>query len=161
MKIAISGSHGLVGDYVRNGLRGEGHDVIRIIRRRRSDRAQVVHYSVRDQTVDLLKLEGTHAVIHLAGEPIANERWTPQKMKAIHDSRVEGTRLISEACAEVKLRPKVLLCASAIGYYGDRGDELLDESSAPGEGFLANVRRPRSPQSMPVSAWSTCDSVSS
>lgn len=110
-----------------------------MIRRRRSDRAQVVRYSLPENYIDKSKLEGTHAVIHLAGEPIANEKWTRKKMRAIRDSRVLSTRLISETCAEVKLRPRVLLCASAIGYYGDRGDEFLDESSTAGEGFLSEV----------------------
>lgn len=128
-----------MGDSIRNSLRGEGHDIVRMIRRHRSARARVVRYSLPENYIDKSKLEGTHAVIHLAGEPIANEKWTRQKMRAIRDSRVLSTRLISETCAEVKLRPRVLLCASAIGYYGDRGDEFLDESSAAGEGFLSEV----------------------
>jgi len=83
--------------------------------------------------------EGFDAVIHLAGESIASDRWTEAKKRAIRDSRVIGTRLVSEAIARMKKPPQVLICASAIGYYGDRGDELLKEGSAAGSGFLPDV----------------------
>jgi uncharacterized protein (TIGR01777 family) len=141
MKIAISGSHGLVGGYVRNKLKGEGHDVVRIIRKRRGDRAPDIYMSLRDESIDVRKLEGNQAVIHLAGAPIVDKRWTKERKQLIYDSRINGTRILCESIARMKRRPKILLCASAIGYYGDRGDEILDEESGSGDGFLAEVCR--------------------
>jgi uncharacterized protein (TIGR01777 family) len=84
-------------------------------------------------------LEGITGVIHLAGENIASGRWTEDRKQNIRDSRVEGTRAIAEAMAMAETKPDFFICASATGFYGDRGDELLDESSAPGEGFLPEV----------------------
>ena len=139
MKIAISGSHGLVGDYVRNKLKGEGHEVVRIIRRRRGDRAPDIYMSPRDGTMDMRKLEGQQAVIHLAGAPIVEKRWSKERKQLLHDSRVKHTRFLCESIAKVKRRPKILLSASAVGIYGDRGDEVLDEDSAAGDGFLAEL----------------------
>ena len=89
--------------------------------------------------VDLRALEGIDAVIHLAGENIATHRWSAKQKAKIRDSRVHGTRLLAEALARLDARPRVLVIASAIGFYGDRGDELLDESSRPGSDFLADV----------------------
>ncbi|MCI0423349.1 MAG: TIGR01777 family oxidoreductase, partial [Acidobacteria bacterium] len=86
-------------------------------------------------------LEGTDAAIHLAGENIAAKRWTPAQKAKIRDSRVSGTRLLAESLARLARQPKVLVCASAIGYYGDRSDERLNEDSAPGSGFLAETCR--------------------
>jgi len=131
----------MVGDYVRNKLKGEGHDVVRIVRRRRGDRAPDIYISMREGTVDMRKFEGQQAVIHLAGAPIVDKRWSKERKELIYDSRVKGTRILCEAIAKVKRRPKILLSASAIGYYGDRGDEILDESSSSGDGFLAEVCR--------------------
>jgi uncharacterized protein (TIGR01777 family) len=82
---------------------------------------------------------GADVVFHLAGEPAAEGRWTPEKKRRIHDSRVVGTRNLVAGLAAVEKRPKVLVSASAVGYYGDRGDETLDENAAPGRGFLADV----------------------
>jgi len=90
--------------------------------------------------MDTAKLEGIEAVIHLAGESIQG-RWTPKKKARILESRYKGTRLLAEALGHLAKPPRVLVCASAIGYYGDRGDELLREESASGSGFLAQVCR--------------------
>lgn len=84
------------------------------------------------------RLEGVQALVHLAGESVFG-RWTDEKKRRIRDSRVKGTQVLSEALAELKQPPKVWLCASAIGFYGDRGDEVLSEQSGSGEGFLADV----------------------
>ncbi|HEY1602255.1 MAG TPA: TIGR01777 family oxidoreductase [Pirellulales bacterium] len=84
---------------------------------------------------------GVEAVFHLAGEPVGEGRWTAHKKRLIHDSRVTGTRNLVQAIAGLEQRPGVLVCASAIGYYGSRGDEVLDESSSPGSDFLADVCR--------------------
>ena len=90
-------------------------------------------------TIDRAELEGLDAVVHLAGAPIADGRWTDERRRAILDSRVEGTRLLAGALAGLDEPPPVLVCASAIGYYGDRGDRRLDEDAGRGDGFLADV----------------------
>jgi uncharacterized protein (TIGR01777 family) len=90
-------------------------------------------------TIDAARLEGFDAVVHLAGESIAGGRWTAKRKSAIGDSRVGGTRLLAGALARAKARPRVLVTASAVGIYGCRGDAILTEDSAPGEGFLAEV----------------------
>lgn len=87
----------------------------------------------------LSKLEGVYGVVHLAGEPIAAKRWTPAQKKKIRDSRIDGTRALVDAIGACRVKPKVLVCASAIGFYGDRGEEKLDENSAAGSGFLAET----------------------
>jgi uncharacterized protein (TIGR01777 family) len=87
------------------------------------------------------RLEGIDAIIHLAGESVSGLRWTDEKKKAIRDSRVLGTRNVVDTIADLKQRPKVLVAASAIGFYGDRGDEELTETSKPGKQFLAEVSR--------------------
>jgi len=84
-------------------------------------------------------LEECSAVIHLAGEPIASKRWSESQKQKIYDSRVKGTRALAEAMASMQTKPQTLICASAIGYYGDRGEEALTETAAPGEGFLSEV----------------------
>jgi hypothetical protein len=91
--------------------------------------------------LDKAALEGINAVVHLAGESITGGRWTPEKKRRILQSRIQGTRLLAESLAGLSTPPEVLVSASAVGYYGDRGEELLDENSAPGTGFLPDVCR--------------------
>ncbi len=136
MKILISGSNGLVGSTLIPFLTTGDHSVARLVRDRG---AQGVYWNPADGEIDKAKLEGFDAVVHLAGENIADGRWSDEKKKRILDSRVEGTRLLAGALAKLDKKPKVLVCASAIGYYGDRGDEILDETAAPGDGFLSDV----------------------
>ena len=138
MKILISGSHGLVGSALMNSLKDDGHDVFALVRHAPHDDAEVEWYPERG-SLALARLEQMDAVIHLAGESIAEGRWTDERKRSIRESRVKGTTLLSEALANLKHPPQTLLCASAIGYYGDRGDEILTEESVPGNDFLANV----------------------
>ena len=101
-------------------------------------------YSPAHGTLDAAPLEGIDAVVHLAGESIASGRWTAARKDRIRRSRVDGTRLLAEGLARLKRKPKVLVSGSAIGFYGSRGDETLDEKSAAGDDFLAGVcREPR------------------
>src|SRR5262249_4500210 len=100
-----------------------------------------IGWNLEAKYIDAAGLENLDAVVHLAGEPIASGRWTTSKKARIRDSRVRGTHLLSEALAQTARRPATLLCASAIGIYGDRGDEVLTESSDSGKGFLADVCR--------------------
>ncbi len=139
MKILVSGSHGLVGKALINSLTTDGHEVFRLVRRARSFGAAEVEWHPNQGQIDAEHLEGFDAVVHLAGESIASGRWTDNKKRAIRESRVKGTSLLSETLARVSRQPSVFLSASAIGYYGDRGEELLTEDSAPGKDFLSSV----------------------
>jgi len=139
MKILISGSHGLVGSALIKSLTTDGHEVVRLVRHARTVGAAEIEWQPDNALIDREHLEGLDAVVHLAGENIAEGRWTEEKKRAILDSRVKGTALLSETRATLRRPPAVFLSASAIGYYGDRGDELLTESSTPGNDFLAHV----------------------
>jgi uncharacterized protein (TIGR01777 family) len=134
--VAVTGATGMIGSALVPFLRTGGHAVRTVGRGPRSD----VRWDPARRAVDEESLRGCDAVIHLAGENIAG-RWTPARRREIRRSRVEGTRLIAETCAAMEPRPEVLICASAIGAYGDRGDAWLDESSAWGDDFLAGVVR--------------------
>ena len=139
MRVLIAGASGLVGSALIPALEAEGADVTRLVRS--SAGAGEIEWHPNIDQIDGTQLEGFDAVINLAGENIAAGRWTDEVKRKIHDSRVNGTRLLSEAIARLKQRPAVFLCASATGIYGDRGDETLDEQSESGGGFLAGVCR--------------------
>lgn len=140
MKIAITGSTGLIGRAVVGRLRDEMNTIVRIVRKPVSavSETHAIHWLPSQGTIQEKKLSGVEAVIHLAGENIAG-RWTSDKKQRIRDSRVRGTKVLVEAMGRVPDGPKVLICASAVGYYGDRGDQSLTEQDPPGEGFLAEV----------------------
>lgn len=140
MRVAVSGSTGLIGSALVERLRREGHTVARLVRSAKGAGAGDVVWDPDAGTIDAAALERMDAVVHLAGENVGT-RWTEEKKRRIRDSRVKGTRLISETISRLAHRPRVLVQASATGFYGDRGDEALDESSAPGTGFLADVGR--------------------
>jgi len=142
MRVAISGSTGLVGSEVVTVLSAGGHEIIRLVRRVPAPGEKgVLRWDPVKREVDAAGLEGFDAVIHLAGENVGSGRWTTSRKAAIRDSRVNGTRLLCDALATLARPPKTLVCASAIGIYGDRGEESLTEESPPGTGFLAEVCR--------------------
>jgi hypothetical protein len=137
MQISVSGSRGLVGSALLPALQEAGHQVIPLVRGIPEDGEigwDLEHGEIEDE-----KFEGLDAVVHLAGESIAEGRWTEAKKARIRESRVAGTQLVSEALAGLERKPSVFVCASAIGYYGDRPDEVCDEASEPGQGFLPDV----------------------
>ncbi len=138
MKIAVTGASGLIGSALVPALRSEGHDVLRLVRRT-ADAPDEVTWDPSRGTVDAERLAGTDAVVHLAGAGVGDHRWTEAYKREILDSRVDGTSTIAHAVAALDPKPAVLLSASAIGYYGDTGDRLVDESASRGEGFLAVV----------------------
>jgi uncharacterized protein len=138
MRILVSGSHGLVGKALIRSLTSDGHEVVRLVRGKPSGAAEI-EWHPNEGRIDAAALEGLDAVVHLAGESIASGRWSDEKKRAIRDSRVKGTALLSDALARLTRPPAVFVSASAIGYYGDRGDELLTETSAPGKDFLSGV----------------------
>jgi hypothetical protein len=141
MRVAVSGSTGLVGSQVVASLSAAGHEVVRLVRRAPAPGEKAVRWDPEKGEVDAAGLEGLDAVVHLAGENIASGRWNAARKAAIRDSRVNGTRLLCDALAGLARPPKALLCASAIGYYGDRGADVLTEESSPGAGFLPEVCR--------------------
>ena len=141
MRVAVSGSGGLVGAEVAASLADAGDEVVRLVRRVPAEAGREVRWDPESGIVDASGLEGISAVVHLAGENIAAGRWNARRKAAIRESRVKGTRILCDALAGLSRPPDTLLCASAIGFYGDRGDELLTEGSAAGEGFLADVCR--------------------
>ena len=140
MKVLVTGSSGLIGSALVPVLLRGGHSITRLVRSDpRPDEAEI-KWDPEAGKVDKQRLEGFDGVVHLAGENIAG-RWTAQKKARIRDSRVKGTRALCEALSRLEKPPKVMVCASATGYYGDRGDEVLRESSPPGSGFLSEVCR--------------------
>jgi uncharacterized protein (TIGR01777 family) len=138
MKIVVTGSTGLLGRPLVASLRANGYDVVRLVRRDPQG-ADEIQWSPTEGTIDAAGLEGAEAVFHLAGAGIGDRRWTESYKKEILDSRVLGTDLLASSLAELDPKPSVMVSASAIAWYGDRGDVILDETSPQGSGFLADV----------------------
>ncbi len=138
MRVLVTGASGLIGSALLLQLRRGGHDAVALVRRPAHGPSEM---QWNPAAVDPAPFEGADAVVHLAGENIAGGRWTAERKKKILDSRVEGTRNLSQSLASAVKKPKVLVSASAVGYYGDRGDEVLAETSAGGSGFLSLVAR--------------------
>ena len=141
MRVAVSGSTGLVGSEVVTVLSAAGHEVVRLVRRVPAPEEKAVRWDPVKGEVDAAGLEGLDAVVHLAGENVGAGRWTAARKAVLRDSRVNGTRFLCDALAGLARPPKMIVCASAIGYYGDRGADVLTEESPPGAGFLPEVCR--------------------
>ncbi|MEA3218504.1 MAG: uncharacterized protein QOJ19_4660, partial [Acidimicrobiia bacterium] len=138
MEVAVTGASGLIGTALSELLRGEGHKVIPVVRHRPVGPDEI-GWDPSAGEIDAEGLEGIDAVVHLAGESIASHRWTAEQKQRIERSRVEGTQLLARTLAGLGRPPKVLLSGSAMGIYGDRGDEVLTEASPPADTFLARV----------------------
>ncbi|MDL4817888.1 TIGR01777 family oxidoreductase [Actinomadura opuntiae] len=140
MRVTVTGSSGLIGSALVRALREDGHEVVRLVRREPSapDEAR---WSPADGCVEAAALEGADAVVHLAGAGVGDRPWTKAYKRRIRDSRLDGTRTLAEAIAAADRRPPVLVCGSAIGFYGDTGDRETDEKSPMGGGFLAALVR--------------------
>jgi uncharacterized protein len=139
MKILVTGASGLVGSAVVNYFNGRGDEVFQLVRKPPRAESREIPWNPLKGIEDATLLEGMDAVIHLAGEPIAEGRWTEEKKRRIRESRIEGTRVLAEALAKLERPPHTLLSASAIGYYGSRGSDILTEESARGDDFLARL----------------------
>lgn len=141
MRILISGASGLIGTALMAELKKQGHQIARLVRRPADWAKKEVYWDSEKGSLDkspLVEFQ-PEAVIHLAGENIAAGRWNKKLKAKIRDSRVNGTRVLSQVLASLEPKPKVLVMASAMGYYGDRGNELLIENADPGDNFLAKV----------------------
>lgn len=138
-RIAITGATGLIGRALATSLSGDGHRVVRVVRDAAVAGPEDVVWDPEAGTIDAAGLEGLDAVVHLAGEPIGAARWTEDTRRRIHDSRTRGTDLLARTLAGLDQRPSVLVSSSAVGIYGDRGDEELTEDASHGDDFLARV----------------------
>jgi uncharacterized protein (TIGR01777 family) len=144
MRVAITGSTGLIGSALTRSLLGDGHAVLRLTRGQArgaaaADGSESARWDPVGGTVEAGALEGVDAVVHLAGAGVGDRRWTPAYKEEIRRSRVVGTRTLAQALARLERRPKVLVAGSAVGYYGDTGDEVVDEGHSAGADFLARV----------------------
>jgi uncharacterized protein (TIGR01777 family) len=138
MRVAVTGSHGLIGSAVVERLGRDGHDVVRLVRSPSSEPGDVL-WDPAQGAIAADALEGVDAAVHLAGEGVAEKRWTDQQKARIRDSRVRGTDTLARALARLHRKPSVFVSGSAIGYYGARGDEALTEAAPPGSSFLSEV----------------------
>jgi hypothetical protein len=139
MKILVSGSSGLIGSELVRCLSSRGCEMIPLVRTQSAAVKHAVSWDPPAGMLDAARIEGLDAVVHLAGENIAAGRWTAERKRRIRESRTEGTRLLASTLSRLLRPPRVLVSASAIGYYGDRGTEILREDSSPGRGFLPEV----------------------
>ncbi|WP_067820030.1 TIGR01777 family oxidoreductase [Actinomadura kijaniata] len=140
MRVTVTGSTGLIGTALVRSLRADGHEVVRLVRREPSGPDEA-RWDPAGGTVDAAAVEGSDAVVHLAGAGVGDRRWTASYKREIRDSRVLGTRTLAEAVASAARGPKVLVSGSAIGFYGDTGDREVDEDAPMGRGFLAELVR--------------------
>jgi uncharacterized protein len=143
-RVVITGATGLIGTALVEALTKAGHPVTRLVRKNASGTDKM--WDPAAGTIDASAIEGAWAVVHLAGEGIGDAKWSPEHKARVLDSRVKGTTLIAKTIAEATQKPAVFACGSAIGFYADRGDQLLDETASLGTGFLAEV----------VSKWEAC-----
>lgn len=139
MRVAITGSSGLIGQSLIRSLTDDGHTVHRVVRSREQATGGDLYWSVARSEIEPSDFAGLDAVVHLAGKPIEPKHWSDAEKAEFVDSRTKGTALLAEALASLDAPPPVLVSMSASGYYGDRGDEVLTESSAPGSGFMPDT----------------------
>ncbi|TGN77911.1 TIGR01777 family protein [Streptomyces bauhiniae] len=137
-RIAVTGASGLIGSALVRSLTADGHQVVRLVRREPQGPDEV-RWDPQESYVDAAGLAGVHAVVNLAGAGIGDKRWTPEYKRMIRDSRVFGTTALAEAAASLPEPPRVFVNGSAIGFYGETGDRIVDEDAPPGEGFLPSV----------------------
>lgn len=139
MRVAITGSSGVIGQSLVAALEADGHTVHRVVRSRERATSGNIYWSVAGAEVDPADFRGLDAVVHLAGKPIEPKHWSDAQKAEFVDSRTKGTAMLAEALASLDDPPPVLLSQSASGYYGDRGDEVLTEASPPGSGFMPDT----------------------
>ena len=138
MDVAVTGSHGFIGSALLPALTRAGHGPVRIVRGRAAG-DDALSWDPEAGTIDAGGLEGVDAVVHLAGAGIGDKKWTPERKQLVLESRTRGTGLLARTLAGLDRKPSVLVSASAIGYYGNRGDDMLTEDEPPGRDFGAQV----------------------
>jgi uncharacterized protein len=141
MKIAISGVSGLIGTALTRVLRSEGHTVLHLVRTRARVSSTEIRWDPLSAQMDVPAMEGMDAVLHLSGANISDGRWTLARKAVLRSSRLDSTRVLVDSLARLRQKPRVFVSASAVGYYGNRGDEILTESTAPGSDFLSLLAR--------------------
>jgi uncharacterized protein (TIGR01777 family) len=141
MDVVISGASGLIGSALASSLERDGHRVRRLVRRPvpMPDTSLDIEWDPAAGKLDASRLEGADAIVHLAGAGIGDKRWTAERKRMILESRTNGTRLLAEAAASLDAKPSAFVSGSAMGIYGDGGDEVLTEASPPGDIFLSEV----------------------
>jgi len=138
VKVAVTGASGLIGTALVDALRGQGHEVLTLVRRAPTQSSEI-RWDPHAGTIEAERLDGVDAAVHLAGAGVGDKRWSAKHKQSILDSRVSGTTLLAQTLAGLERKPRVLLSGSAVGWYGDTGDKLEDESGPRGQGFLAEV----------------------
>lgn len=141
MKIVISGGSGMVGVALTAALKSEQHEVWHLVRPGPALKQNDIRWDPHSAQVDVPALEGADVIVHLSGASVAHGRWTKERKEILRSSRIDSTRVLVDSMAKLTKPPKVFISASAVGYYGSRGDELLPESSSPGRDFLALLAR--------------------
>jgi len=141
VRIVLTGASGLIGRALVEHLRGRGDDFVRLVRRPTRGEPNLVSWDPSNEEIDVAVFEGADAVVHLSGEPIVEGRWSAGKKRRILRSREGTTAFLAKTLGRLATRPSVLVAVSAVGYYGNRGDEVLTEASSAGTGFLADVCR--------------------
>lgn len=139
MKILLSGSNGLVGSNLKEYLSQNNHAVVSLIRNKNQENSDSIYWDYENKIIDTEKLAGFDSVIHLAGENISSKRWSAKQKEKILNSRIKSTDFLIESLIKLENKPQSFLCASAIGFYGNRNDEILEEQSKKGSGFLSDV----------------------
>jgi uncharacterized protein (TIGR01777 family) len=141
MKVIISGASGLLGTALSDSLRADGHTVARLVRTTGRVAPGDILWTPTSATVDVPALEGADAVVHLSGAGVADSRWTMARKQILRSSRIDSTRLLVDSLSRLQRKPRVFVCASAIGFYGNRGDEILTEENHQGSDFISFVTR--------------------
>src|SRR5271163_655945 len=141
MKIVISGASGLVGSALTDALRAEGHTVAHLVRTSGAVAPGDIRWTPTSATVDVPALEGADAVVHLSGASVADGRWTLARKQILRSSRIDSTRLLVDSLSRLQHKPRVFVCASATGFYGNRGDDILTETSHQGTDFISFLAR--------------------
>ncbi len=143
MKAIVSGASGLIGTALTKALRDRGDTVLHLVRKSESQPASSseIRWDPLSARVDVQAMEGADAVVHLSGANVSEGRWTPARKQVLRSSRLDSTRVLVDSLARLRQKPKVFVSASAVGYYGNRGDEILTETARPGSDFLSLLAR--------------------
>jgi uncharacterized protein len=139
MKILLSGSSGFVGSALCDFLIKQGHDVFSLVRKKPQTSNSEIYWDIKSREIELEKIEGIEVVVHLAGANISSRRWSKSYKRELYESRIKGTSFLVDSLGRLNSPPKTLIVASAIGYYGDQGSAVLNESSGVGGSFLAQL----------------------